>query len=82
MKLGAAAVGAIAAQALPFVGNRVVQNVPITYGAVLGVFMIMRGKKMWKWVGFGMVLGGGVLEVIQGAIGPALEDLGQAGGRS
>tara|TARA_R100000808_G_scaffold23975_1_gene54104 strand:- start:2538 stop:2798 length:261 start_codon:yes stop_codon:yes gene_type:complete len=72
MKLGAVAVGAVAAQALPGVGGRPIANVPITYGAILGAFLLMRGKGAMRWVGFGMVLGGGVLEIIEGFVGPAL----------
>ena len=78
MKLGAAAFGAVAAQALPGLGNQISETIPITYGAILGVAIIMnrRSSEMVKYAGFGMVLGGGVVQMLESYIGPQLEDLG------
>jgi hypothetical protein len=78
MKLGAAAVGAVAAQTLPGVGQQISDNIPITWGAVLGLVLIMnrRSSEMVKYAGFGMVLGGGVVQYAETLIGPQLADLG------
>ena len=81
-KIGAAAVGAVAAQALPGLGTQISAQIPITYGAILGVILIMnkRSNEMVRYAGFGMILGGGVVQWMESLIGPQLSNIGAAPG--
>jgi len=82
MKVGATAIGAVAAQALPGLNNTI-GNTPITYGAIVGVALVINRKTgiNLKYAGLGMILGGGVLNIVQDYLGPMLSDIG-AGGAS
>ncbi len=77
-KVGAAAVGAVAAQALPGLGTQISDTIPITYGAILGVVLIMnkRSSEMVRYAGFGMILGGGIVQWAESLIGPQLSNIG------
>ncbi len=75
--LGAAAVGAVAAQAVPGLGTQISPTVPINYGAIAGVFIVLKARNpMLRWAGFGMILGGGLVQWAESLIGPQLSDLG------
>jgi hypothetical protein len=82
MKVGATAIGAVAAQALPGLNNTI-GNTPITYGAIVGVALVLNRKTgvNLKYAGLGMILGGGVLNIVQDYLGPMMSDIG-AGGAS
>ena len=80
MKIGAAAVGAVAARALPGLGTQLSPTIPITYGALLGAVMIYKGKTdAVRFAGLGAVLGGGLVQWLEGMIGPQLQNLGGGG---
>ncbi len=77
MKVGAAAIGAVAAQAMPGLGNQISEDIPITYGAIVGLAMIYKGKTdLVRYAGFGALLGGGLVQLLESYIGPQLADLG------
>ena len=82
MKVGAPAIGAVAAQALPGLSTTIGQT-PITYGALVGVALVLNRKTgvNIKYAGLGMILGGGVLNMVQDYLGPMMSDIG-AGGAS
>ena len=80
MKIGAAAVGAVAARALPGLGVQLSPTLPVTYGALLGAVMIYKGKTdLVRFAGLGAVLGGGLVQYLEGMIGPQLQNLGGGG---
>jgi hypothetical protein len=77
-KIGAAAIGAVAAQSLPGLSGQVSDTIPVTYGALLGVVLIMnkRSSQMVRYAAFGMILGGGVVQWAESLIGPQLSNIG------
>ncbi len=83
MKVGATAIGAVAAQALPGLSTTIGET-PITYGAIVGVALVLnrRTGPNLRYVGLGLILGGGVLNYVQDTLGPMMSDLGAGGNGS
>jgi hypothetical protein len=67
-----AAIGAAAAQSVPGLDRRITPTIPVSYGALLGAFLAMRGKgDTLKFLGMGMVMGGGLVPAVEQLLAPA-----------
>ena len=81
-RFGVVLVGAAAAQWFPGLESRISDQVPVTYGAALGIAMAMRGKgDFTRFLGMGLAIGGGLLEASQEllASGPAFLSMAEGG---
>ena len=78
-KVLAIAAGAVAATNVDFLKRQITEGgpLPVTWAAVLGGFLLLRGKgSLQKHIGSGMLLGGGVQTAVGSALGPALAGMG------
>ena len=74
-----AAVGAAAAQAVPGLNKPITPTIPVTYGAALGAFLGMKGRgDTLRFLGLGMVMGGGLVPAVQQVLQPAFSRMALA----
>ena len=78
-RVAVAAVGAAAAQSIPGLDRRLSPNVPISYAAVLGALLLMRGKgDTLRFLSVGLILGGGVVTAAEQLLAPMFSNLALA----
>ena len=77
-KVLAIAAGAVAATQVDFLKRPIsAGQLPVTWAAVAGGFLLMRGRgQLQKHLGIGMLLGGGVQTAVNSALAPALSGVG------
>ena len=75
-KLAVTALGAVAAESLAPLNNKLSEQIPVTWGGALGLLLFMRGKgQTLAFFSLGLMLGGGAYQAAKQLLEPTFSNM-------